>query len=439
MLKSKLLDMTKRTSLYLFSFMKWILIAVLIGAAGGLVGVAFHVSVEKVTEIREAHSWILYFLPVSGLFIALIYKISGLRDVGTNDVIDSVRSKGKLPFLLPPVIFASTVVTHLSGGSAGREGAALQLGGGIGSIIGKLFSLDSKDMNLAILCGMSALFSALFGTPLTAVFFAIEVISVGILYYSGLIPCLVSSLAAYYISVVFKCAPVRFSLSFVPDYSLKAFFFVALISALSAGASILFCLALHYTEFFGAKLFKSPFLRAFIGGAVIVGLSLLCGRDYNGAGMDIIEKAVEAGSAVPYAFILKLIFTAITIGSGFKGGEIVPTLFIGSTFGCAFASFLDLDPGFGAAIGMIAMFCGVVNCPVASIFLSIEIFGAKGLLFFAAACALSYILSGYFGVYSSQKIMYSKVKAEFININTWRKLYNKSNVSAAPSKEDKND
>ena len=174
---------------------------------------------------------------------------------------------------------------------------------------------------------------------------------------------------------------------------------------------------MHFSHKGAAKLFKNTFLRAFVGGAAVVVLTLIFGHDYNGAGMNIIEKAIS-GEAEPFAFLLKMLFTAVTIGFGFKGGEIVPTFFIGSTFGCVIGSLLGLDPGFAAALGLVALFCGAVNCPIASVFLSIELFGAGGIVYFAIACAVSFALSGYFGLYSSQKIVYSKTRAEFINIKT---------------------
>lgn len=167
------------------------------------------------------------------------------------------------------------------------------------------------------------------------------------------------------------------------------------------------------------KFFKNQYLRIIAGGAAIILLTLLVGtRDYNGIGISVIDGAILDGAARPEAFLLKIVFTAVTIGAGFKGGEIVPTLFIGSTFGCVAGSLLGLDSGFAAAVGLVALFCGVVNCPIASFILSIELFGAQGMVLFAVACAVSYMLSGYYGLYSSQKIMYSKLKAEFININT---------------------
>ena len=411
----------KRAWNYLFTLLKWVVIAAVTGTVGGLVGTAFHLSVEKVTQLREAHGWLLFLLPVGGLLIAGMYKLAKLESAGTDVVIDAVRSKHSVPILLAPLIFVSTVITHLCGGSAGREGAALQLGGSIGAQVGRIFHLDEKDMHLVTLCGMSGVFSALFGTPLTATVFALEVISVGVVYYSGIVPCLVSALIAYGISLLFHLEPVRFSLGAIPDYSFASVGKVVAMAAACAALSIAFCLLMTFTHKGAEKLFKNTFLRAAVGGALIIGLSLLFPHDYNGAGMPIIEQAI-GGTALPYAFLLKILFTAITIGFGFKGGEIVPTFFIGATFGCTIGGLLGLPTGFSAAIGLVALFCGVVNCPIASIFLSIELFGIGGLLYFAVACAFSFALSGYFGLYSSQKIIYSKTRAEFININTWKEI-----------------
>lgn len=402
---------------YVLAILKWIAVAAVVGAVGGAVGVAFHVSVEKVTALRTENDWIIFLLPLGGLVIAGLYKLFKMEKLGTDNVIESIRTEKSVPFLLAPLIFVSTVITHLFGGSAGREGAALQLGGSIGAQVGRLLKFDEKDMHLATLCGMSAVFSALFGTPLTATLFALEVISVGVVYYSGIIPCLTSSLVAFWIATLCKVSPVRFSLAAIPEAGFGTFWRVALLSALCAVLSIAFCLLMHFSHKGAAGLFKNSFLRALVGGAVVVVLTLIFGHDYNGAGMNIIENAIS-GNSEPFAFLLKMIFTALTIGFGFKGGEIVPTFFIGSTFGCVVGSLLGLDPGFAAALGLVALFCGAVNCPLASVFLSIELFGAGGIVYFAVACAISFALSGYFGLYKSQKIVYSKTKAEFINIKT---------------------
>lgn len=403
---------------YIKTFIKWVIFAGITGAIGGITGTLFHVSVEKATEFRLMNNWIILFLPVGGIAIAVFYKILKMSDSkGTNQIIDSIRTEDNVPIVLAPLIFISTVITHLFGGSAGREGAALQLGGSIGSFVGKIFHLDSKDMHLIVLCGMSGVFSALFGTPLTATLFAMEVISIGVIYYSSLVPCLVSSLVAYGISLHFGIKPVHYILNYIPGLSFRTIAFIVFISASLAALSIVFCITMHKAEHLMKCKIKNDYLRGFAGGLIIVILTFLLNTtDYNGAGMSIIENAIN-GVVKPEAFLLKIIFTAITISAGFKGGEIVPTFFIGSTFGCLLGGLLGFNPGFSAAIGLVSLFCGVVNAPIASIILSIELFGTEGLLLFAIACSVSYMLSGYYGLYSSQKIVYSKLKAEFININ----------------------
>lgn len=376
-------------------------------------------AVNFATDYRTDHSFMVYFMPLGGLAIVFLYRVCKVdEDAGTNLIISSIRTRIKVPILMAPLIFVSTVITHITGGSAGREGAALQLGGSIGAKAGELIKLDEKDMSLAIMCGMSAVFSALFGTPITAAFFAMEVISVGVIYYVGLVPCIASSLTAYKISLMMKLEPTHFSLEHIPQLKVLPLIQVAGVAVLCALVSMLFCIAMKYGHDIFGNYFKNSYVRVTAGGLIIILLTLLSGtRDYNGAGGNIIAAAIEEGQTSPAAFLLKILFTAVTIGSGFKGGEIVPTFFIGSTFGCLCGHLLGLSPEFAAAVGLAATFCGVVNCPVASIFLSLELFGSQGIVFFVAACGISYMLSGYYGLYSSQKIVYSKLKPKYININ----------------------
>lgn len=404
--------------LYVAALLKWMAVGALVGGVGGFVGAAFHLGVSYATAVRQAHPWILYLLPVGGVVIAGLYKLCRLEGKGTNAVIESVHFGKSVPTLLVPLIFVATVITHLLGGSAGREGAALQIGGGIGYRTGTLLRLGEKDLPLATLCGMSGVFAALFGTPLTATVFALEVISVGVLYYAGLLPCITASLTGYYIATVMGVEPTRFTVD-MPTLSWPT---LGLVTALAVGCalvSILFCRGLHITERLAERWLKNSFLRAAVGGLIIVLATLALGTtDYNGAGMDVIQRAVEQGQADGWAWFLKLAFTAVTIGCGFKGGEVVPSFFVGATFGCAAGALLGLPPSFAAAVGLVAVFCGAVNCPIASVILSVELFGAGGMAYFAAACAVSYLLSGYCGLYSSQTILYSKLRAEFINVHT---------------------
>lgn len=409
----KKLEMIK----FLKTFIKWSIISGVIGLIGGVVGSLFHICVDSVTQIRMENSWIIALLPLGGLLIVGISKLLRAEGVmNTNKVLDGVKTDNKIPFIMAPLIFISTVITHLLGGSAGREGAALQLGGSLGFKIGKILRLNKRDMRIVVMAGMSAVFTALFGTPLTATVFSIEVVSVGLMYYSALFPCIVSSVSALAVAKCFKIAPVCFTLqNGFPEITVTVVLKVVGIAICCALVSILFCWAIKKCEHYAEKFFKNSFLRAAVGGAVIAGLTfILKTTDYNGAGMDVITRAI-GGEARYEAFLLKILFTAITISAGFKGGEIVPTFFIGSTFGCVIGSLFGLDAGVGAALGFVALFCGVVNCPVASTFLAIEVFSGQWTLMFGLVCAVSYLMSGYSSLYKSQRFVHSKLELKALD------------------------
>jgi H+/Cl- antiporter ClcA len=400
-------------------FMSWMCAGLAIGGFVGLVGVAFHLMLEWATEFRMHHPMILWLLPLGGLAIVLAYRLAGMeKDRGTNFILVAVRSNEPVTFRTAPLIFFSTVVTHLLGGSAGREGAALQLGGSIASSVAQTWELNEKESRIMTMCGMAAGFSALFGTPLTSVVFAMEVITVGVMHYSAIVPCTVAALVASSISQSMGIAPTAFHVSHIPELiNMQSGICVVVLGIASALVSIVFCIVMEHTGHTYKKHIKNPMLRVFAGGCIVIGLTYLVGcRDYNGAGMDIIINALN-GDAKAEAFLLKILFTALTLGAGYKGGEIVPSFFIGATFGCVAGPLLGLPPTFAASLCMAAVFCGVTNCPLASIILCIELFGFKGTGYYALCCGISYMLSGYYGLYSEQKIMYSKVQPEFINKN----------------------
>lgn len=392
--------------------------SVLVGILVGVVGVAFHYAIELATEFRIENPNIIFFLPVGGLFIILLYKITGMeKDRGTNLVLVAVREQGKLSLRAAPLIFISTVVTHLFGGSSGREGAALQIGGSMSAKLGTYMGLNSNDKSIITMCGMSAAFAALFGTPVTAVVFAMEVVSVGVMRYTAIVPCCVASATGFCVALYFGIKPTFFNITDMPPVDLTAMVHAAVMGVLCALVSILFCVALGGASKLYGKYIPNGYMRAVTGGVIIIALSFAIGSfDYNGAGMEVIERAL-AGEAKAEAFLIKIIFTALTLGAGFRGGEIVPVLFTGATFGNVVGKFLGMSPSFGAALGMTSIFCGVTNCPLTAIILGAEIFGGGGLLFFALSCAVSYMLSGYFGLYSEQKILYSKTNLERIDKN----------------------
>ncbi len=417
--KEFILVKLKRMGKYITVFLKWLMLSIITALVCGGAGCLFHMLIELATDFRSEHNFIIWFLPVGGVVIVFLYHIFKLEKIGgTNYVINSIRKDGKVPFTMAPGILTGTVLTHLLGGSAGREGAALQLGGSLGSSLGRIFKLDDKDMHVIVLCGMSAVFTALFGTPLTAVVFVMEVISVGVIYDSAIMPCVFSSVFTYYITLILNIHPVNYILNNIPAISPVSLIQSIALGVIFAVASIFLCVSFSKGEALLEKVIKNDYIRAAAGGLAIALLTLLFGTDYNGSGMGIVDNAILNGTARPEAFLLKLLFTVITLGCGFKGGEIVPTFFVGATLGCTIAPLIGMDPGFGAALGLVGVFCGATNAPIASMMLSIELFGVEGLPYFIIICSASYMLSGYFSLYKSQIIVYDKLKAVFINRNT---------------------
>lgn len=403
-------EILSRVKTYLLFFLKWTALAVLTGVLCGGIGAMFHHAVSLADGLFAAHGWLLYLLPVAGLTIALLYHLAGVeRDRGANLVMISLRTGDPMPHGAASRIFAGTVLTHLCGGSAGREGAALMIGAGVATALERLFRLKTEESKLITMCGMSALFSAVFGTPVTAAIFSMEVATVGTIRYSALYPCLAASLTGWGVSSLLGTAPEVMPALTVPAGSAGDLLRVALLALLCALCAILFLSAVHLAGHLYLKYAPDLFLRAAAGGVLVILVTLLLGtRDYNGAGMAQAIAAVE-GHAAPWAFLAKILLTALTVGAGYKGGEIVPSFFIGAAFGCAAGPLLGLDPGFAAAIGLVALFCAVVNCPIAAIMLSVELFGGSGLGCFAMACGISYLMSGYYTLYAAQRIVYSKL------------------------------
>ncbi len=400
-------------------FFRWLFLGCITGAVVGVIGTAFYYAIVFATSFRKSHDYMILALPLAGLFIVLMYRLcKDYEDKGTNLVIKSIQEGENLPVTKAPLIFISTSLTHLFGGSTGRESAALQMGGSIGYNLGKLFKLKEGNIKIITMCGMSAAFSALFGTPMTAAFMAMEIENVGIMYYSALVPCVISALVAQGIGKMLGVTAEVFPVSVVPEFTPYHAVFTGILAILCAAVSVLFCSILKFSGKTYKKFFPNPYTRVFVGGCIVVALTFLSGvRYYNGAGMDVIEMAIEGNAPYP-AFLLKMIFTALTLGAGYKGGEIVPALYIGATFGCLYSQLFGFDPALCAAIGMGALFCGVTNCPISSLFICFELFGFKGMPYYLLAIALSYTFSGYHSLYSSQKIVYSKFHNKYVNRET---------------------
>ena len=392
----------------------WLVLAAAVGLVCGGVGTAFHLSVEAVTELRGEHGWILWLLPLAGLVIVALYKGTRCEGMGTNNVIRAVQSGEAVSPLLVPAIFLGTVLTHLCGGSAGREGAALQMGGSIGYNVGRLFRLSDHDRRTATVCGMAAFFSALFGTPLAATLFAMMVEDVGLTFSVAFVPGFLAALVAYGVSLACGISPTRFALADAPALTADAVLKVMVLGAVCAVVSRLFCGLLHFTEHELPKRLPNPWVRVAVGGMAVVALSYLMGVGrYNGAGMGVIAAAVEQGEALPWDFLCKALLTAVTLASGFKGGEVVPSFYIGATFGCAVGPLLGLPAGFSAAVGLVAVFCGATNTLIPSILMAYELFQGEGLELVALGCGVCYMLSGYHGLYSSQTFVTETWASEY--------------------------
>lgn len=397
--------------------LKWGVISLLIGIVTGLVGAAFGHAVAFASASFQAHPVLLFFLPAAGLLILLIYHVFGEDDNrGTNMVLESIYAENRMRLTMTPTVFLGSVLTHLCGGSAGREGAGLQMGGSIGTFLGGILRLDEKDMNIAVMCGMSGAFAALFGTPVAAAIFSMEVISVGVIYYAALVPCIFSAFTAAGLASLMGLSPTRFTVFGVPRFDVRMALLMILLGVLASGVAALFCIVLGAVSDTYGKFLKKPWQRILTGAVLVILLTLLSGGTrYNGSGGALIEEALAGGTRW-YDFLLKILFTAVTLEAGFKGGEIVPSFAIGACFGCLFGNLAGIGPGLCAACGMLALFAGVTNAPLSTLIIGLEMFGYSAMPFFAIVTAVSFTLSGYYSLYSSQKAVYSKTKTEYVNV-----------------------
>ena len=395
---------------------KWLLIAGAVGVIVGFVASGFGHTLIYAQKLRAQFLWIVLGLPIGGLAIVFLYRVTKNHDDrGTNTIVASIQEDTEVPVKMAPLIFVSTVITQLFGGSAGREGAALQLGGSIANKLGKCMRLSKHDQRTIIMCGMSAGFSALFGTPMAAAVFSLEVVSVGIMHYSALVPCVTASLIAHFVANFCQIPPEVFPVLGVPTMDLWGFLKIAALATAAGGVSVLFCVILHTGEHIYEGKVKNPYIRIVLGGILVVGLSALLGTGaYLGSGMGIIEDIMHHGHKADwYTFLLKMIFTMLTLGAGFKGGEIVPSLCIGAALGSVCGAILGLPMELVAACGMVGVFCGVTNAPIAALLLAFELFGYEGMPYYLVTVAVSFLVSGCHSLYKRQKIVYSKTHTTY--------------------------
>lgn len=391
---------------FITTLFKWVLWSSIIGAAVGSTTAFFKITVQFLTDTREANPSFLYFLPVGGIIIGYLYKYFGKEsDKGNNVVLEYIHhGQGTVPIRMGPLVFLASFITHLFGGSTGREAAAVQMGGSITEVINRLFKVNKADQKILFMSGVSSGFGSAFSAPLTGTIFGMEAIALGHMKYEALIPCFVSSFTSYFTTKAWGAPVDRHIIHEIPHISADTIMKIILASIIFSFTSVMYSKLKHDIENLSKKYLKDPMLIGMIGGLIIVLLVHIVGsRDYTGRGLKLVTKAFE-GHVPPYAFLAKILFTAVTMGTGFRGGEAIPLFFIGATLGNTLSGITGLPASFLAGIGLIAVFCGASNAPISCFLLSIEMFKGKGVIFFFIACVISYIFSGHNGIYTSQKI-----------------------------------
>ncbi|CAN5292681.1 voltage-gated chloride channel family protein [soil metagenome] len=424
--------------------LRWTLIIFPVSISIGLLVAFFLWLLDIVTVLRWQHLWLIFLLPLAGILIVWLYTRFGKNShAGNNLIIDEIHEPGGgVPFRMTPLILFTTIITHLFGGSAGREGTAVQMGGSMASQFADWFKLSVQDKQILLMCGMSAGFAAVFGTPVAGTVFALEVLYIGRIKYDALIPCLIAGILAHITCVSCGIQHTQYTIafrsssdSFFPHISFDLFLLAKVIIAgvLFGFAGFCFAELSHAIKNKSKQFITSPLLVPVVGAILVIGISYLLGTfDYLGLGVTnptaggvSIVNAFKVGGAGYLSWFWKLLLTAITLGMGFKGGEVTPLFFIGATLGNTLAIISGAPVDLLAGLGFIAVFAAATNTPLACTLMGIELFGSENVIYYAVACFTAYYFSGHSGIYKSQRIAVTKFTA--VNENT---------ISTSPPKDE---
>lgn len=402
----------RQSQLALWStFVKWVILGGIVGLLAGSASALFLSSLDAVTRVRLNHPWLLFLLPAGGVLVSGMYMRYGKNSSKGNNLILEQIQQGQeaIPLRMAPLVLGGTLITHLFGGSAGREGTAVQMGGSLADAFGRWIRIGPLDRRILLMCGISGGFGSIFGTPLAGTVFGLEVIAIGLISHKALLPCFAASFTGDLVATrLWGIHHLHYQVNAFPAMDALVLVKVVAASVLFGLCSLLFSELTHALKRIFAFLFANPMLRSAAGGFIVIALVYIAGsRDYLGLGIPLISSSFE-NDVHPFAFLWKLIFTAFTLGSGFQGGEVTPLFAIGATLGNSLAGLLHLYGPFLASLGFIAVFCGATNTPLACFIMGIELFGSGGAVYMFIACIISYLFSGHSGIYSSQLIGSSK-------------------------------
>ena len=406
---------------------KWFIYVIPVSVVVGSMVALFLWLLDLATVTRWHNGWLLYFLPLAGVAIVALYKFKGKNaDAGNNLVMDEIHKPGGgIPVRMAPFVLITTVATHLFGGSAGREGTAVQIGGSVAHYFGRVMKLTPEDLRILLMTGIAAGFGAVFGTPIAGAIFALEVLAIGRIKYDALLPCLFASVLADIVCSLYGIHHTHYQVNFHEQagmglfnlkFDYKILLWIVAASVVFGLVSNLFSELSHSIKATVHKYIKWKLAIPVVGGAVIIALTFILGTtDYLGLGVttqsgvgNSLVNAFKVGGVDDFSWLWKIIFTVITLSTGFKGGEVTPLFFIGATLGNAIAMHTGMPVDLFAACGFIAVFAGATNTPLACTLMGVELFGGEHVLYFAVACFIAYYFSGHSGIYTSQRLGVSK-------------------------------